>query len=450
MPSYIYTLVKQTGQIARGADLGGGTPDAIEIWCENVDAFEHVLERWSTVALLKASTTGADIGSAADDGIWGVYITLSLMSDIDAQAFFGIDQDGSCYNVVTRFNLTESGGLAFLRLVELNPDGSSSGNYTNWAGTGLSVEVSPSSNSHPLPYPMLYTVRLTFDDPPGFTPPETLPVDDFDIAPPSDLTGTYYPAVPGVSDAYIALEWVDNATNELGFVVESAWGPLEADFGESAILTTPDRTTFSDTNVSRAHVNRYRVFAYKADKRSSASNTIEFPAIDPPEATIDPAIGITAGGDTVTIIGVDSLFIEGATVTFGRYYGTFEAATDVVVVDANTITCKTPPHKNEVCSVVIGNLAGDDIILHDVFTYVRPDNAGGAGPGSITPDLVSGPVTGGATITLTVTGVTFASAPLVFFGDTQATDVVLVSPSVITCTVPAHVAGTVRIRIQGS
>ncbi|MEV4891806.1 IPT/TIG domain-containing protein [Nonomuraea sp. NPDC055795] len=57
-----------------------------------------------------------------------------------------------------------------------------------------------------------------------------------------------------------------------------------------------------------------------------------------PNATIagvSPATGAAAGGDSITIRGTD--ITPGGTVTFG---GT--AATNIVVVDERTITCKTP------------------------------------------------------------------------------------------------------------
>jgi hypothetical protein len=165
--------------------------------------------------------------------------------------------------------------------------------------------------------------------------------------------------------------------------------------------------------------------------------------------SINPVSGITTGGDLITIVDVAGVFVEGATVTFGRYYGGFAQATDVVVVDSNTITCRTPAHVAQLCSVVISGLAGDDVILHDAFEFVAPDIIGGSGPGGITVDPTHGSVAGGTSVTITITGVAFSVAPEVFFGDVPATDIVLVSPSVITCTAPQHGAGPVTLRIQG-
>jgi hypothetical protein len=73
-----------------------------------------------------------------------------------------------------------------------------------------------------------------------------------------------------------------------------------------------------------------------------------------PDATIAsvfPANGVAAGGDSVTIRGTD--FTPGSTVTFG---GT--AATSVVVVDERTITCKSALHAAGAVAVAVTTDAG--------------------------------------------------------------------------------------------
>lgn len=77
--------------------------------------------------------------------------------------------------------------------------------------------------------------------------------------------------------------------------------------------------------------------------------------------SITPDTGAAAGGTDVTIKGTN---LEGSSgVTFG---GT--AATAVVVVDEETITCTTPAHTSGAVNVVIADDAGN-VTATGAFTY---------------------------------------------------------------------------------
>jgi|GEM_PF-4727954 len=78
--------------------------------------------------------------------------------------------------------------------------------------------------------------------------------------------------------------------------------------------------------------------------------------------SVSPASGRIAGGDPVTLKGLN--FLPGATVTFGVV-----SATDVVVVDDTTITCTTPPHVPGPVDVTLTNPPGVQVTLTDGFTY---------------------------------------------------------------------------------
>lgn len=79
---------------------------------------------------------------------------------------------------------------------------------------------------------------------------------------------------------------------------------------------------------------------------------------------ITPNFGPIAGGTAVTITG--SNFDPGAAVVFdGTYY-----ASSVVVVDAATITCLTPPHVAGAVDVVVVNPSGQNRSLQGGFTYL--------------------------------------------------------------------------------
>lgn len=79
---------------------------------------------------------------------------------------------------------------------------------------------------------------------------------------------------------------------------------------------------------------------------------------------VGPAIGTTSGGKSVTLYGYN--FQSGATVSFG---GT--AATSVVVVNGNIITCTTPAHSSGTVDVAVTS-GGNTATLKGGYTYVTP------------------------------------------------------------------------------
>ena len=93
-------------------------------------------------------------------------------------------------------------------------------------------------------------------------------------------------------------------------------------------------------------------------------------ALDNPPPTVDavvPAQGPQAGLTAVSIYG--DHFQSGAAVTLCG-----EAATDVVVVNAAKITCKTPPYTCPsgppcACTVKVVNPNGQEGTLANGFTY---------------------------------------------------------------------------------
>jgi len=88
---------------------------------------------------------------------------------------------------------------------------------------------------------------------------------------------------------------------------------------------------------------------------------------------IDPSTGPTAGGTSVTIRGAN--FMVGATVTIGG-----QAANNVAVTSAGTITAKTPAHATGMVDVVVTNPGGQSSTLSASFNYAdAPIGGGGSG-----------------------------------------------------------------------
>lgn len=78
-------------------------------------------------------------------------------------------------------------------------------------------------------------------------------------------------------------------------------------------------------------------------------------------STVSPATGLAAGNTQVTITGTNLSGVEG--VTFG---GT--AATNVKVVNDNTVTCKTPAHAAGAVNVVVADDSGN-VTKTNGYTY---------------------------------------------------------------------------------
>jgi len=116
------------------------------------------------------------------------------------------------------------------------------------------------------------------------------------------------------------------------------------------------------------------------------------------------------------------------------------AATNVSFVNPTTITATTPAHAAGATDVVVTNYDGQAAALTNGYTFNLPP---AIATGAISPS--SAKLTGGDTIT--ITGENFYGTPTVTLGGTAATDVVVVNPTTITITTPAHNAGLVDVVI---
>ncbi|MGA2010991.1 MAG: IPT/TIG domain-containing protein [Solirubrobacteraceae bacterium] len=160
----------------------------------------------------------------------------------------------------------------------------------------------------------------------------------------------------------------------------------------------------------------------------------------PTVSGVSPNTGGTGGGTAVTITGGG---FTGATgVNFGA-----AAATAVSVVNDNQITATSPPGTGSVDVTVVAPGGTSAVGPSDQFTYAAASSA--AHRELVASQLTSLPAvsgvspvgepdeTGGATVTITGTGFTGATA--VMFGNNAATDVNVVSDTSITATSPPGV-----------
>jgi hypothetical protein len=148
----------------------------------------------------------------------------------------------------------------------------------------------------------------------------------------------------------------------------------------------------------------------------------------PTLSSVTPAVGPTAGGTAVTISGTN--FVSGATVTFDGL-----SAIAVTVTSSTTITATTPAHPTGLVTVTVTNPNGQNASRTNGFEYLPVPAITAVSP-------TSGPTFGGTAVTITGTGLRFASS--VTFGGTAATFTV-VSDTRINATAPRRSTGTVNI-----
>jgi YVTN family beta-propeller protein len=152
----------------------------------------------------------------------------------------------------------------------------------------------------------------------------------------------------------------------------------------------------------------------------------------PTVGAVSPTSGPTGGGTTVTITGAN---LTGATaVKFGT-----AAAASFTVASATTITAVTPAETSGTVDVTVTTPVGTSAAnAGDRFTF-------GGLPAVTALSPSSGPTTGGAAVT--ISGANFTGATAVKFGNTAATNVVVVGASQITAAAPASSAGIVDVTV---
>lgn len=147
-------------------------------------------------------------------------------------------------------------------------------------------------------------------------------------------------------------------------------------------------------------------------------------------ASVSPESGPTIGGTSITVSGAG--FVGGSTVTVDGV-----AATDVVLLDSETIVAVVPPGVAGPADVTVANGNGTDT-LADGFEYFDPVAVASVDP-------ACGPIDGGTPFT--VTGAGFVAGSTVVLGGVSATDVVVVNGSTITALSPAHAAGFADVTV---
>jgi hypothetical protein len=201
--------------------------------------------------------------------------------------------------------------------------------------------------------------------------------------------------------------------------------------GTPATILTNTATTITATSpVHAAGVADVQVTTVGGSNPNTAADDYTFVAA-PSIASLSPASGPAAGGNTVTISG--SNLGSASTVKFG-------AATAVILTNtATTITATAPVHAAGVVDVQVTTVGGSNPnTAADDYTFV-------AAPSVTSVSPASGPAAGGNTVT--ISGSNLASASTVTFGGTVGT-ILTNSAGTITATAPIHAAGLVDVIVN--
>lgn len=152
----------------------------------------------------------------------------------------------------------------------------------------------------------------------------------------------------------------------------------------------------------------------------------------PLQTSINPSIGLTAGGTSVVITG--SRLTDASAVTFDGV-----AAASFSIDSDTQITAVSPAHAAGAVDVVTTTQFGAS--NPQTFTYGSTPALTGVNP-------AAGPTTGGTTVVLT--GSNFTPDTVVAFDTTPAASVVVNSATSITAISPAHAAGTTSITVTNA
>lgn len=152
----------------------------------------------------------------------------------------------------------------------------------------------------------------------------------------------------------------------------------------------------------------------------------------PTITSIDPISGSTSGGNTVAITGTN---LTGATkVTIGGL-----DATNLSVASDSRVTAVAPPHTAGLVDIQL-TAPGGTTTKNGGYTYAAPVPPA---PTITSISPVTGPTTGGNTITITGTNLTGTNQ--VTIDGTDTTNLTVVNDTTVTATAPPHNAGIVNL-----
>ncbi len=204
-------------------------------------------------------------------------------------------------------------------------------------------------------------------------------------------------------------------------------------FGSSA---TPSATVASASSIvavtPAGAAGAVTVTVVNPDGRAGALASGFTYLLSPPSvSSVSPGLGLDTGGTTVTVTG--AAFQSGATVVFGG-----SPLTSVSLVDANTLTGRTPAHAIGWVAVTVTNPDTQSATLASGFLYTANPTVSAISPGT-------GFDAGGDAVT--ITGTSFAPGATADLGGTPLASVNVVSTTQIVGVTAAHAPAVVDVRV---
>ncbi len=231
----------------------------------------------------------------------------------------------------------------------------------------------------------------------------------------------------------------------LNDATDSAHGSLGSELtpGNPAgsVVASSTGSTNLAVNVSQWAASSERFVARIDEGGSAPISAVSVPSVvtwSGLDTSVSPVVtgvcpfSTTSGGTSVAITGSN---LAGATaVDFGA-----APATTYAVDSATTITATAPAESAGTVDVEVTSPGGTSVTgPEDHFTYYATPTVTGVSPSV-------GSTSGGTSVTLT--GTNFTGATAVYFGTAAASAFTVVSPTSMTATAPAGVAGTVDITV---
>ena len=152
--------------------------------------------------------------------------------------------------------------------------------------------------------------------------------------------------------------------------------------------------------------------------------------------SITPNLGTVSGNVYATIKGAN--FIEGTKVNFGT-----EAASNVTVIDSETITLSTPANTPGAKDVIVYNMFGEARLKNGFLYYIDQSQPKITG---LSP--TSGTAAGGERVK--IYGSDFRSGASVTFAGVPASDVFVETPNLIHATTPPGIPGTSDVGVMNT
>lgn len=195
----------------------------------------------------------------------------------------------------------------------------------------------------------------------------------------------------------------------------------------------PSVTVVSSTSITcvlpAKIAGTYNVLVTNPNNRTGSKSGAFYYKPMPTISFAAPAVGVPAGGDTITIYG--SGFITLATATIDGV-----ACTSPTVTSGTTMTCVVPANVPGVYDIVVTNADTQSGTKLNGYTYSPPPVITAVSP-------EEGPLAGGNTLTITGTG--FVSSASILVGVTPCASSSVVNSTTAVCVLPAQLAGTYGI-----